>query len=815
MDFKNHLPVIDKHALRVLEFKSVLSFLKGFATSGLGETLCDSLRPKRDLMEIEVLLNEVNELRYILQTYTDIPIGGIRDIEKPVIQTRVEGSILDPTEFLDILSTLKVTHKLKKFFENLEDRRYPLLKAIGNNLISLPDIERKIERAVGDRGEILDSASQELKAIRGKIKKFREKIHTSLDGLLSKDSLLSFFQERIITIRNGRYVIPVKSDFKGHIQGIIHDHSHSKATYFIEPISTIELNNDLGLLFKEEKNEELRVLKNLSNNIKMNAQEILSNLSLLGKVDLTYAKARYSIEINAIKPILNREGVVNLINAYHPLLLSLKTSCSPSQRYIQRYKGRMEPANLSNDVVPIDIHFDRDCNTLIITGANTGGKTVALKTVGILTLMLQAGMHIPAAEGSVAAIFDSIFADIGDEQDIGQSLSTFSSHISQMVDILDKANESSLVLLDEVGVGTDPNEGAALAMALLDYLREKGCSIIATTHLNLLKTYAYLHEDAMNVSVEFNPKTMEPCYRLIYGYPGESNALVIADKLGIPREILNKATSFIESKNDDISRLIKTLESSQSKIIEDIKEVKKIKEVILLYQRQIESLLEKVQEKKDKILLETETKAKNFLRKVEKEVKEISKNLEKKSDHSIIEVDKKLHNLKEELKLFGPFKKTDRIPLVNPRKGDIVKIRPLNKNGVIVKTQEDSDKVDVLVGNLRVKVPLNELEQVNKDGLKNTASKENVSFAPVDTSVTNTINLVGMRVNDALPLVDKIIDNAILSGMEKVEIVHGVGTGRLREAIRDRLKAHNFVTNFNSAHRKQGGAGVTVVEIKA
>ncbi|MDO8785182.1 MAG: hypothetical protein Q7J12_03105, partial [Syntrophales bacterium] len=300
------------------------------------------------------------------------------------------------------------------------------------------------------------------------VRRLRKRIHASLEDLLSKDSFQSFFQERIITIRNGRYVIPVKSDFKGHVQGIIHDHSHSKATYFIEPISTIELNNELGILFKEEKNEELRVLRNLSNNIKTNAQEILSNLSLLGKVDLTYAKVKYSIELNAIKPVLYSEGIVNLINAYHPLLLSLKNACPPSQQDRQEYRDRDKPTNLSKGVVPIDIHFDKDCNTLIITGANTGGKTVALKTVGILTLMLQAGMHIPVADGSVAAIFDSIFADIGDEQDIEQNLSTFSSHISQMVHILEKANESSLVLLDEMGVGTDPDEGAALAMALLD-----------------------------------------------------------------------------------------------------------------------------------------------------------------------------------------------------------------------------------------------------------------------------------------------------------------------------------------------------------
>ncbi|MEW6614600.1 MAG: endonuclease MutS2 [Thermodesulfobacteriota bacterium] len=814
MGFKNRLAVINKHTLRILEFNSILSLLKGFVTSSLGEALCESLKPKRDTKEIEVLLNEVSELKEVLQIYGDIPISGIRDIEKPVKKTRVEGSIMDPVELLDILSTLKATHNLKRFFGKLEDNRYSLLKAIGSNFISLPDIERKIENTVGERGDILDSASPELKAIREKVRKFRKRIHASLEDLLSKDSFQSFFQERIITIRNGRYVIPVKSDFKCHIQGIIHDHSHSKATYFIEPISTIELNNELGILIKEEKNEEFRVLKNLSNNIKANAQEILSNLNLLGKTDLTYAKAKYSMEINAIKPVLNRDGIVSLINAYHPLLLSLHNACLRSQQDRQEYTNREEAANLRKGVVPIDIHFDKDCNTLIITGANTGGKTVALKTVGILTLMLQAGMHIPVADGSVAAIFDSIFADIGDEQGIEQNLSTFSSHIYQMVDILDKADESSLLLLDEIGVGTDPDEGAALAMAILDYLREKNCSIIATTHLNLLKAYAYLHKEVMNVSVEFDPKTMEPRYRLIYGSPGESNALVIAEKLGIPRKILDKAVSFMEGKNGDISRLIRTLESSQREIIEDIKEVKRVKEIILLYQKQIESLLEKIRDKKDRILLETETKAISFLKKIEIEVKEMSRNLKKKGEHSVAEVDKRLPGLKEELELFRPVKKENRMPILNPMKGDVVKISSLNKEGVIVRAQGNSDKVDVLIGNLRIKVPLNELEQVNGNRPKHTKSKEDMSFTPFTTGMVGKINLVGMRVDDAIPLVDKVIDNAILSGMARVDIVHGVGTGRLSNAIRDHLKSHSFVADFNSADLPQGGTGVTVVEIK-
>lgn len=785
-----------EHTLQVLEFHSVLSLLKGFATSNLGESLCESLRPKRDIKEIESLLDEVSELKEILRVYGDIPISGIRDVEESVIKTRVEGFILDPFEFLDILSTLQAAHQLKRFFGKLEGTPYPLLRKMGNKLIFLPDLERKIEQAVGVRGDILDSASPKLKEIRGKIKRLRTKIQKSLEDLLVQDLFQPFFQERIITIRNGRYVIPVKSDFKGHIQGIIHDHSHSKATYFVEPISTIELNNELGLSFKEEKDEELRVLENLSNSIRANSQEILTNLELLGKIDLTYAKVRYSIELNARKPTLNEEGRVSLINAYHPLLLSLQSG--------------------KEDVVPIDIHVAKGCNTLIITGANTGGKTVALKTAGILTLMVQAGMHIPVADYSEAAVFDSIFADIGDEQDIEQNLSTFSSHISQIVEVLGKADESSLVLLDEIGVGTDPDEGAALAMALLDYLRGKGSSVIATTHLTLLKAYAYLHKDVMNVSVEFDPETMEPRYNLIYGISGESNALVIAETLGIPREILDKALGYIEKNDSYTGSLIRALESSQRKIIEDRKEVKRLKEITLGYQEQVKSLVEKIREKREAILLEAEARARTLLRRTEDEVKEIVKDLKKRGNHGVNEINGKLRRLKEEIKALRPAKRKDgKPPPLNLERGDVVRINPLNKEGVIVNVQEGSGQVDVLIGNLKVKIRLDDLEQVSGEISGDSGTSREMPFISPATGVTDKINVVGMRIFDALPLVDKAIDSAILSGITKLDIIHGIGTGRLRKAIRDHLRTHSLVENFDSADLSQGGAGVTVVEIRA
>ncbi|MDY6854743.1 MAG: endonuclease MutS2 [Thermodesulfobacteriota bacterium] len=804
---------MNEHTLRVLEFNSILSLLKGHVTSYLGESLCESLKPISDIKEIETLLDEVSELKEILQNYGDIPIGGVMDVEESIKKTRVEGFVLDPTEIIDIFSTLNATHRLKGFFEKLGGDWYPLTKGIAKCLIDLPEVERRIRKTVGDRGDILDSASPKLNRIRQEIKSCKAKIHSYLEGLFANSLFQPFFQEKIITIRNGRYVIPVKSDFKGHIQGIIHDHSHSKATCFIEPLFTIELNNELGILSKEEKDEEIRVLRELTSHIQANANEILSNLRALGKVDLTFAKAKFSIDLHAIRPVLNEEMHVNLINAYHPLLLSFKDG----------YKNKDKPVNLTNDVVPIDIHFSKRCNTLIITGANTGGKTVALKTIGILTLMVQAGMHIPVKDGSSVAIFDSIFADVGDEQDIEQNISTFSSHILQIVEILEKADERSLVLLDEIGVGTDPDEGAALSMALLDYLREKKASIITTTHLNLLKAYAYLHEDVTNVSVAFNSETMEPLYRLVYGASGESNALVIAKKLGIPREILNRASGFLAESNKGISNLIGALEKTQKEVIKEKEEIKRLKEIHIVYQKQLDSLLDQINKKKERLLIEVEAEVESLLNNVEHEAKEILKDV-KKNGRAFSKVKEGLNEIKEKFESYRP--KRDKKPFSVPQVGDFVKISPLNKEGVIFSMHGGADKVEVLIGDLKVKVDISDLEQASLDKkVHNYRATGNRSRGYdiwkevfVDSTVSEMlgkVNVVGLRVEEAILLVDKAIDNAVLHGITRLDIVHGIGTGRLREAIRGHLKLHNYIDNYRAADLSQGGAGVTIADVKA
>ena len=804
---------MNEHTLRVLEFNTILSLLKGLVTSRLGESLCESLKPISDRKQIATLLDEVSELKEILQNYGDIPIGGIMDVEESIKKTRVQGAALEPVKILEICSTLNATHRLKRFFEKLEGDWYPLTKGIAKRLIALPEIEHKIEKTIGDRGDILDSASSKLNRIRQEIKKCKAKIQRYLEGLFASSSFQPFFQEKIITIRNGRYVIPVKSDFKGHIQGIIHDHSHSKATCFIEPIATIELNNELGLISKEEKDEEIRVLQELTSRIQANASEILSNLKLLGKIDLTFAKAKFSIHLDARRPALNEEMQVNLINAYHPLLLFFK----------DRYKGKNKPVNLTSDVVPIDIHFDKGCSTLIITGANTGGKTVALKTAGILTLMVQAGIHIPVKDGSSAAIFDSIFADVGDEQDIEQNLSTFSSHILQIIEILEKADERSLVLLDEIGVGTDPDEGAALSIALLDYLKEKKASIIATTHLNLLKAYAYLHEDVTNVSVAFDPETMEPLYRLVYGASGESNALVIAKKLGIPREILNRASGFLKESNKGVSSLIGALEKTQKEIIKEKEEIESLKGIHIVYQKQLESLLDHFNKKEERLLLECVNKVESLLKKAEHEAKEILKNV-KKNGHAFSNVKGRLNKIREDFETYRP--KRDKESFLVPQVGDLVKITPLNKEGVILNIHGGLDKVEVLIGDLKVKVDVSDLEQASLDKkVHNYRATRNRSRGYdiwkevfVGSSVSEMpgkVNVVGLRVDEAIPLVDKAIDNAVLNGITRLDIVHGIGTGRLREAIRDHLKLHNYIDNFRAADLSQGGAGVTIADIKA
>ncbi len=814
---------MDKHTLTVLEFYKILSFLKQYVTSPQGSMLCERQTPLNNLQEIKTLLTEVTEMKELLRIYDEIPIHGIKDIESLVLRTRVEEFYLEPQQFQEIRSTLETGRKLKTFFKATASK-YSSLQNITSKIIPLKELEDDIKKTIGNQGEILDTASQELKTLRQKIKHLRLDINNILEELLFRENFSFIFQEQLITIRNGRFVLPVKIDCKGYLPGVVHDQSHSKETYFIEPLSVVNLNNELQILRKEEIREEVRVLINLTKQVREYKAEILFDLSLLEKLDLIYAKAKFSIALNAREPVLNEEGRISLNSCKHPILLARfvipPTSTNSSEETPEKVGHWVFDAP---QVVPITLYMDRGIKTLIITGVNAGGKTVTLKTLGILSLMAQTGMHIPIEEGGTLTVFHSIYADIGDEQNIEESLSTFSAHIRRLDQIVNDADDRSLVLIDELGSGTDPSEGASIGLAVLDYIREHQSSIVITTHLTHLKTYAYLHKDVENVSVEFDPVTLKPTYNLVYGMPGLSNALAIARNLGMSTEILDNASNYLEEKDKHFLELIKGLEQGQIEVAEKKNEISKLRDKVSLHENSIESLLKTVKAKKIKLLSEYETKFKQYLKNAESKLEKIVNEAKKKEQPVFKEAHRSVKEVKKEWRTHLPSPSEGRKPVEELKAGQFVKLLNFNQEGVVQKVDLNLKKAEILVGEIKIKTPFDAIEyikekEVHEDKTSSPTKKPPKKDIPthiiLEDEVSQKINVIGMTVAEALPIVDRTIDHALIRGLENIEIIHGLGTGRLKEAIRKHLKEHSYVKSFGSDEQSRGGAGVTLAQIQ-
>lgn len=818
---------MNKHTLAVLEFDKILTFLKQFVTSPQGTRLCEHLTPLHHLQEIKTLLAEVTQMKEVLNIYDDIPIHGIRDIEDSVRKTRVQGFYLEPQQLQEICSTIETGRTIKTFFK-ATGSHYQALQESTHKLIPLKELEDTIKHAIGNHGEILDTASHELHTIRQQIKNSKLAINKTLDELLQRDDLNFIFQEQLITIRNGRFVLPVKVDHKAYLPGVVHDHSHTKATYFIEPFSVVNLNNELQILIKEEIHEEVRILTALTAQVREKMSEILFNLSLLEKVDIIYAKAKLSRALKACEPILNEQGRIMLGSCRHPILLARFEPTTPppppsedAPEQPQETSGRW--VFDAPQVVPITLHMDKEINTLIITGANAGGKTVALKTLGILSLMAQTGMHIPAEEGGMLPVFHSIFADIGDEQNIEASLSTFSAHIRQLNHILGEADEHSLVLIDELGSGTDPSEGAALGLAILDYLREKRSSIAITTHLTLLKTYAYLRQDVENVSVEFDPVTLKPTYHLIYGIPGMSNALAIAKHLGMPETILRGAVSYLEEKDKQMLELMRGLEQSHQAVAEKKSEMAQLREKVSVHEHLAESLLEAIKTKKVKLVTEYENKFKQYLQEAEAQLEKIVSEAKKKERPLLKEAQRSLEAVERVWSTHLPPPSEKREPIETLSVGQVVTLSSLHQEGVVLTVDNALKRAEVLVGEKRIKTHFDALEFTKRRKTlhpppplpSKTSPSPEESPPPLEEEIATRINVIGMTVDEALPIVDRAIDHALIKGVERIEIIHGLGTGRLKEGIRKHLKNHSYVKSFGSDDTSRSGAGVTQVEIQS
>lgn len=786
---------MDDRSLKVLEFFHLLDILKEFSVSPLGRKRCEALRPLKDLPLIQSRIAETIELQEVLKYVGDIPLRGLKDLGEVLLRLEVEGSVLSIQEFLDLYRQMELCKGIKRFFQKLEALKNPHLQERISKLSSLKALEKEILQAINTKGEILDRASRTLSEIRHRIGIVREKAKGVLDHLLRREELQPIFQEDFITLRNGRYVLLIKSDSKHRLEGIIHDQSHSHMTLFFEPLQVVAFNNEINILAGEEKEEEYRILSDLSKKVREEKGSLWSDLEILGDIDLLYAMAKFSILLKGVQPILNGMGKIEMKKARNPFLILQK----------------------EDQVIPIDLRMGDEVKVLILSGANAGGKTVALKTLGLLTLMVQSGLPIPAAEGSQAAIFQDIFAVIGDEQNIGENLSTFSSHLLHVNEILEKATPHSLVLLDELGVGTHASEGCALAMGFLDRFREEGASVVVTTHFDRLKVYGYLHPDVENVAVEFDEETLEPKYSLSYGSSGLSKAFLVAEKLGVSQRVLEMASHHWDGGDQEVARALGILETLKADAEKQRQQLLKTKEEVELERQKLKTLLDGIKGKRQEIFAQAEEKVKKAVQEAEEALKEWGRRLKEEkslSNRSGLNARRReIQEVKE--KYFPPLKRKGISAMPGGFKiGERVRIVSLRSQGVLTSMEESLRQVEVMTEKAKVRTSLSDIVRVMNEGEAGTGTPKSHHVPPGDAQEhLPELKVIGLTVEDALPKVDKFLDQALLHGLEKVSIIHGIGSGRLRSAIGKFLNEHRGVKQVIPGDVMKGGGGITVVEL--
>lgn len=778
-----------------LEFDKIKAKLIKECSSSLGKEIAEKLEPIVDREQIEVWLKETSEGVLIRRFEPQIPLGGIIDIRSQIRKAEI-GGILEPDEFLKVLDTLMAARKLKSFLTNKKQYSCPRMEWWAGQLNTITTLENEIENKISQEGAVKDNASPALLTIRKKINTIQNRIKEKLDNFVKSEYSQKYLQDAIVTIRGDRYVVPVKQEYRGQVPGIIHDQSASGATLFIEPMAVVELNNDLRKAYNDERDEVMKILSDLSSQMAQYTEELQINMQVLGKIDFIFAKARLSEKYNAVEPTIVAERKIIIKKGRHPLIAP-------------------------KDVVPLTISLGEEFDLLVITGPNTGGKTVTLKTVGLFVLMAQSGLHIPAELGSQLGIFNNVFADIGDEQSIEQSLSTFSSHMTNIVKILNDADASSLVLLDELGAGTDPSEGAALAIAILDYLKNKGAKLIATTHYSELKTYAFNSPRIENASVEFDIKTLRPTYRLLIGVPGKSNAFEIASKLGLKQEIVAQARSLISKEEQNVADLIESLEANRLAS-------ERSKEVAESRLKDIEEKLASIEAKEAQInataeerIRKAEEEALQIIKEARKESEAIIKEIRQLAKEEILRAEQKAIALKQDLesredKLASKVMKGPRPRGPKPRNlkvGQEVFIPKLNQNATVITEPNNNEEVQVQAGILKITVKLDEIQlsERKKEVVKTGIGK---IVAVKSETIKNELDFRGLNVEEAIPMVDKYLDDAYLTGLTQVYLIHGKGTGVLRSSIREMLKKHPHVKSIRSGGFNEGGTGVTVVELK-
>lgn len=793
---------MNQKALETLEYKKIIAQLKREMGSATSAKLADELTPLTSEKIIKEELRSTTEAVDLIVRKGPLPTGGLYDIREALLLAKKGGS-LTMRQLLEVQNVLGISSEVVAF---MHDDALPALKYIGEMvdlIVEFTALEKEISRCILTEDEMADNASPKLKDIRRSIHQQNQAIKNKLSRIITSSSNKTYLQDAIVTMRDGRYVIPVKQEYRSFFPGMVHDQSKGGATLFIEPQGVVELNNKLRELEVEEQLEIARILAELSSRVAEHYREIRSNLELLIKLDFIMAKGKLSCKMHASEPKIDVDGELRLISARHPLI---------------EYKK----------AVPVDIRIGGDYRTLIITGPNTGGKTVSLKTAGLLVMMAQSGLHIPASHASTLPIFGEVFADIGDEQSIEQSLSTFSSHMKNIVSIIDKASYDSLVLVDELGAGTDPTEGAALAIAILERFYDSGALTMATTHYNELKKYALATSGVENAAMEFDVETLTPTYRLLIGVPGKSNAFEISKKLGLSESVIERASEHIKHGDMEFENVISSIEDDKRKAAADRLDAESMRAEIEERLKKLEEKEKAISEKRADIISEAKREARELLRETKSAVKDVQKDLrrlQKSGAHTnlntgALEKSRRKINEAEDLVSEKVVKQVNSEPVSADtlKIGDRVKLLTIGQNGTILSLPDEKGNLMINIGALKVKARLQDLMLINEGKDRKPQAKSSSKYGSLlrskSSSVSASINVMGKNLEDALADVEKYLDDVYMAGLDMVSIIHGRGGGILKDGIRQMLKRKKYVDSYGAASYNDGGEGVTVVRMK-
>lgn len=779
---------MNEKTLIKLEYDKIREQIASLCGFEGGRSLSLNMTPQTNIMRLGEMLDETEQAMEALRFQEPSFLNGLSRIDACLYKARA-GGVLQPGE---LRAVYRLAWAAAQAVRYLTPPSRPRLADIAIELYPLPQLEKSIDRAIGEDEEVRDDASDELRQIRRQIVTLRARIRDYLQGFIRSTSNQKYLQDTLVTERDGRYVVPVKQEFRSEVKGVVHDESASGATVFIEPLPVVEQNNRIRTLQNEERRELERILRDLSQQVAACVDELAADQELLAEVDLIFARARLAYKTESFRPELNNRGLVELSRARHPLL--------------------------GSGAVPVDIQLGGKFDILVITGPNTGGKTVVLKTLGLLTLMAMSGLFVPARENSRLSIFERIFVDIGDEQSIEQSLSTFSSHMSNIIDILSQVNQHSLVLLDEMGAGTDPVEGAALARVILEDLMSKNCRAVVTTHQSELKNFAFQHQRVENACVEFDPRSLQPTYKLTIGMPGQSNALVIAKSLGLDPRLAKRAIELVPKNEQEIGYMIRQLHESRDQYKNSSRELENLKADLERRQKELEEEHQQHLQQREEIIARAREEASGYLRRIKSEadeaIKELKETLKKRDP---IPKWHEIENSRQKLKKLERQEIGNRVSLPSAQElkpGDNVYIHSIQQKGIVLTAPDPQGEVNIQVGNVRLYVHRDQLQHCEA-APQPVIFNRSPAFLEKAQKISREIDLRGKMAEEALEELDRYMEDANLVGLDKIRIIHGKGTGALRKAIRSYLSDHDYVARYNDGAREEGGHGVTVVELKS